>query len=425
MKNVATVFRFRTAPFEDGVKITGFEGPIGETLVIPEEIDGKKTRRIADFAFRDCSEITSVAFPGSVREIGGFSFAGCAALREVAFSKGLDMIEDYAFYKCRAITNVALPESLTDIGSEAFGGCSLGTVRLPSGLEYCGPGWDCEAFEIADDGVNLKTIDGVLFDKEGTTLIAYPLARLAASYAVPDGVQKIGHDAFCGARRLESVTTPESLRTIGDSAFMGCDALANASFPDGLTTVGDGAFSGCALGVARLPASLENPGFGWGCEAFEISDGNDRFKTIDGVLFDKEGKTLVAYPCARKAKSYAAPENVREIGKDAFYCCDAITSVTLPASLEIVDVNAFWGCRALESVTFQEGLRVVRGCAFDACCSLKSAALPASLKNVSRSAFPDGTVLTAPDGSWAKKWIERKDAPSLLRRLCFWKRFRS
>ena len=141
MKNVATPFRFRTAPFEDGVEIIGYEGPLGETIVIPEEIDGKKTRRIADFAFRDCSSLMSVTFPGSVRSIGGWAFIGCEALSEVAFSEGLETIENYAFYQCRALTDVAFPESLTDIGTEAFGDCSLGTVRLPSGLEDCGPGW--------------------------------------------------------------------------------------------------------------------------------------------------------------------------------------------------------------------------------------------------------------------------------------------
>ncbi|MEE5993784.1 MAG: leucine-rich repeat protein, partial [Oscillospiraceae bacterium] len=103
------------------------------------------------------------------------------------------------------------------------------------------------------------SIDGILYDKEGTTLICCPAGK--SSITIPDSVTTIGSSAFSGCTSLTSVTIPDSVTTIGEFAFSECTRLTSVTIPDSVTTIEAGAFSGCtSLTSVTIPDSVTTIG---------------------------------------------------------------------------------------------------------------------------------------------------------------------
>jgi hypothetical protein len=109
--------------------------------------------------------------------------------------------------------------------------------------------------------------DGALFNKAFTELIMYPAGKTGSSYAVPEGVTRIGNNAFSGCGSLTSVTLPACLTSNVDNSYSVISTLTNVSLPAGLTSIGDWAFSVCeSLTSVTLPAGLTSIGdyaFSW------------------------------------------------------------------------------------------------------------------------------------------------------------------
>ena len=190
---------------------------------------GSSVTTIGDYAFSDCTSLTSVTIPSSVTAIGNGAFSCCSSLASVTIPNSVTTIGDYAFQWCASLTSVTIPDSVTTIGDNAFGRCqSLASISV---------------------GVNNKNYssdeDGVLFNKEKTQLIQYPIGKTRTSYTIPDSVTTIGDGAFELCESLTSVTIPNSVTAIGIGAFSNCYSLTSVTIPDSVTTIGDGAFLNC------------------------------------------------------------------------------------------------------------------------------------------------------------------------------------
>ncbi len=103
------------------VTITGYTG-VGGDVTIPSTIEGHPVTSIGDYAFRDCTRLTSVTIPGSVTSIGDSAFQTCNSLTSVTIPGSVTYIGDYAFYNC-GLTSVTIPGSVTYIGGNAFQYC--------------------------------------------------------------------------------------------------------------------------------------------------------------------------------------------------------------------------------------------------------------------------------------------------------------
>lgn len=191
---------FKYEQYGETITITGYNGSDTE-LVIPSEIDGKTVTRIKQFAFYDCTVLTSVTIPNSVTEIGGGAFG-----------------------RCTGLTNITIPDSVTEIGSGAFDYCT----RLTS-------------ITISSDNTNYSSQDGVWFNKDKTKLIQYPCGKTGI-YTIPDSVTSIGSGAFEDCKGLTSVTIPDSVISIGYMAFSDCTGITSITIPDSVTEIGDYAF---------------------------------------------------------------------------------------------------------------------------------------------------------------------------------------
>lgn len=118
--------------------ITGYRGADTD-IRIPETINGVKVAAIGDWAFRDCTSLTSITIPDSVTSIGDGAFGGCSSLTSVVIPGSVTSIGDSAFFGCKSLTSVVIPNSVTSISYGAFYHCtSLTSVTIPDGVTSIG-----------------------------------------------------------------------------------------------------------------------------------------------------------------------------------------------------------------------------------------------------------------------------------------------
>ena len=307
----------------EGVEKIGaiaFYGCSGLTSVtIPDSVAS-----IEEGAFGFCNGLTGVTIPDSVTNIGASAFAECRGLTSVTIGNGVTTIGDDAFRKCTGLTNVTIPDSVTGIGSDAFSDCTgLTSVTIPDSVEFLGSGVFSRCISLTSITVdknneNYSSRDGVLFNKDQTTLIQYPAGNQRDTYIIPDSVTSIGSWAFLGCTGLTSITIPGSVTSIEEEAFYSCTGLTSITIPDSVTSIGGYAFSDCT-----------------------------------------------------SLTSITIPDSVTSIGSDAFSGCTGLTSITIPDSVTSIEEHVFFGCEKLATVNMGNGIIKIGFAAFEDCNLLK------------------------------------------------------
>ena len=328
---------------EVSVGIISFDNPPEGDLVIPAEVENEgviyAVVSIGGSAFYGSSNLTSITIPKSIKNIGRGAFSACYKLESinvvndnnsfysvdgVLFDKskktllrypsaktgttyiipdGIIGIGDMAFYDSD-LTTIILPESVTSIGEISFMYCwDLESITIPKGVtdiesssfDFCA----LTAINVAADNTEFCSEDGILFNKDKTVILRYPQQKTNTTYIVPDGVSRIGDNAFRDCGKLTSVTIHNAVIEIGDYAFSGCDGLSAIEIPNSVTKIGMLAFHAC-----------------YGLTSFEI------------------------------------PSSITKIEMQTFDYCTNLTSVTIPSSVTKISENAFRECRKLKTVSF-------------------------------------------------------------------------
>ncbi len=222
---------------------------------------------IGECAFCGCNGLTSISIPASVTSIGAEAFNGCSNLTTVSIPASVTSIGNYAFGYCSALTSIEIPASVTSIGEEAFNNTALTSIEIPASVTSIGNGAfnDCEkltSITVAEGNANYSNdTNGVLFNKDKTTLIKYPKGNNADLYEIPDNVTSICEKAFAGCEDLETVTLPDDVTSIGDEAFRGCGGLISVTIPASVTSIGNSAFVECSsLTTVNIPANVTSIG---------------------------------------------------------------------------------------------------------------------------------------------------------------------
>jgi hypothetical protein len=433
---------FTYTNYEGAVTITGYTGP-GGNVTVPSTIEGLPVKAIGDHAFYYVPTLTGVIIPEGVTKIGFEAFWSSDKLLSVSLPNGLLNIGDQAFWACSSLGEVTIPASVTNIGALAFGKCtSLGAITVdPLNVWYA-------------------SVEGVLFDNGQKTLIQFPggkagsytiptsvtsIADLAfwwstnlSSVTMPEGVNRIGVDAFGGCAGLISVSMPNSLTIIDDSAFWGCTMLSQAPIPNGVTRIGSSAFSQCGLTKITIPPSvmaLGDAAFS-SCTSVTSLDiensflGTNEFSGCTGVMsitipdwitdiangaFAGTGLTNVAIPRSitrvgdfafegcTSLTNIAIPDTVTYIGGGAFAFCNGLTSVTIPDSVTRIGdgliskgvVGAFSYCTNLTNVVLGNRLQHIGDGAFFGCSDLAAITIPESVTRIGDVCFAYSPNLTA------------------------------
>ena len=288
--------------------ISGGEKYSGE-VVIPSSItvEGQEypVTSIGNYAFQNCSGLTSVTIPNSVTSIGESAFYFCLSLTSVTIPNSVTSISYAAFSTC-GLKDVTIPNSVTSIGDCAFSDCSvLEDIIIVNNMFVHLPETYSGHYSISN---NISQIIGGAFkDCSGLT-----------SVDIPNSVTSIGDAAFSGCTGLTSVTIPNSVTNIGSSAFYNCRGLTSVTIPNSVTSIGDYAFYDC-------------------CGFTSVTIGN----SVTNI-----GSSAFEY-CSN-LKSVTIPNSVTSIGKWAFRYCSGLTSVTIPNSVTSIGEEAFASCHIEE-----------------------------------------------------------------------------
>ena len=129
--------------------------------------------------------------------------------------------------------------------------------------------------------------------------------------------------------------------------------------------------------------------------AFTVSPTHPYFEVVDGVLFSKADKRLIAYPSHKKAAAYAIPEGTKIIGEDAFSHCENLTSITIPDSVREIRDSAFAFCTALTSICIPNSVTCISDSMFFYCVALTSVTLPDSVTSIGSQVFSYCNNLTS------------------------------
>jgi hypothetical protein len=328
----------------DATRLLRCPGGVSASYAIPSSVT-----HLADSAFDHCVGLDSVTVSSNVFTIGNAVFAGCWALQAIhvdmansnfssadgvlfnkngttliqcpgsrpngyAIPHGVITIASKAFDYC-GVTNVIIPGTVTTIGDRAFSTSSLLVGNIPASVTSIGVDaftcWGLTAINVDTNNAVYCSMDGVLCKKQPLEVIQYPRAR-PGSYAIPDGVTAVQTRAFAGSENLTSVTIPSSVTNIGLQAFNDCTSLTE----------------------------------------FTVASENGSYRSVDGVLFDKNLLTLVRFPLPRTG-GYSIPDGVTRITERAFDTCTELISVTIPASVTAIDRQAFDSCEKLLYVYFK------------------------------------------------------------------------
>jgi hypothetical protein len=389
------------------------KGKKGTSYTVPSSVTA-----IGDEAFYGCTNLTSIVIPNSVTAIGKAAFYGCTNLTPIAIHNSVTAIEDEVFAFCDDLTSIVIPNSVTVISDRAFYRCRyLTSITIPESVTYIGDRafYRCgnlASIEVAQDNPSYSSEEGVLFNKDKTTLIQCPDVK-TGEYAIPNSVTSIGDYAFASCYELTSVSIPNSVTSIGDKAFYGCSGFTSIVIPHSVTAIGDRAFYAC-----------------YSLESIEVAAGNLSWSSEHGVLFNRDKTSLIHYPQGRKEKSYTIPESVTAIAGRAFYFCDGLTSITLPELATSIDKMVFHYCANLKYIKVASGnpsyssskgvlfnkdktsliqypkkkkqrhytipgsVTAIRNFAFRGCLSLTSVTIPESVTVIGAAAFDNCNSLT-------------------------------
>ena len=314
---------------------------------------GNSVTSIGGYAFDDCIGLTSVIIPDGVTIIDDCAFYGCTGLTSVTIPDSVTIIDDAAFFGCIGLTSITIPDSVTNIGGSAFARCAgLTSVTIPDSVTSIGRSafYGCTSLTDIDANENnndYSSVDGVLFNKDKTELVAYPAGKTGDSYVIPNSVTSIGYGAFYTCTGLTDIAIPDSVKSVDDSAFARCIGLTGITIPDSVTYIGNSAFGSCT--------SLTD---------ITVNENNNEYSSLDGVLFNKSKTELVAYPAGKTEDNYAIPNGVMSIGHSAFEGCIGLTGAAIPNSVTKISIGAFYSCTNLESIKIPRSVTDIGESAF-------------------------------------------------------------
>lgn len=245
-----------------------------------------------------CTSLTSIEIPKTVGVIWDCAFQGCTNLKSVVIHEGVGSMAHQAFSDCTSLTSIKIPSSLTDMTNIVFLGCKkLKEIIVDKGnTSFCSfdgalfskdmgrliyvPGGkttftlpnndfdtcyytyhDCSKLKkliVAQDHPRLCSLNGVLYSKDGTELVRFPMGN--KTIEIPSSVTTIGYGAFANCTRLSSIVIPSNVTEIGADAFQGCTSLTEIHFKHEDPR------------VLRVQYTNNNPNFGLSSEGKNMSE---------------------------------------------------------------------------------------------------------------------------------------------------------
>ncbi len=211
-------------------------------------------------------------------------------------------IEKYALYNCPKVTSITIPNSIKQLSSSSFEDCH-----------------SLKSFNVNTENPNYSSTDGILFNKNRTTLIKYPRSKQGNQYNIPNSITKIGKNAFRDSK-LKTIIVPNSVVEIEAYAFKNCNSLTKINIPENIKNIEEHTFDNCkSLPYINIPQSVIN---------------------IEEYAF---------YSCS-SLTSLTLPNGIQKIKDYAFRQCSSLKSINIPSNVNELATKAFIYCSSLTSI---------------------------------------------------------------------------
>ena len=301
--------------------------------------------QMGEYVFYGCDHLTSVQINGNITEIKAYSFALCNRLLSIAIPNTVESIGSYAFRYCSLLTSIEIPSSVTSIMYDAFADCSqLTTVAINSNavLEdvllkslfgeqvsiyiigkdvtnvghgtffYCN---NLKEINVDPNNHNYCSSNGVLYNKDMTEIIQYPIGKEDTTFIIPNGITCIIGGAFRDCKNIKSITLSKTIVYIEEESFYNCGSLESVEIPNNVISIGYASF--------------------YKCKSLSVLSIGDHVSSIGGFAFG-ECKNLVSISC----KAIDVPE----LSYEVFYTVDKSTcTLYVPAeSIELYKSASEW-----------------------------------------------------------------------------------
>ena len=409
---------------------------------------GNNVTSIGISAFMNCSSLESITLSTALTNIKQYAFQDCTSLKTISIPKDVATLGDRLFGACTSLTAINvdednanfssadgvlynkdqtglivypagktgdtydIPDSVTSLGARAFRNCLMKTVNIPASVTSIGGDYvfsfcrSLEAINVDPANTTLSSEGGVLFNKDKTRLIFYPMSKPDKTYTLPasvtsyapylfqenkyiesvtfgsqitalqtytfmdctsvktvniqGNVTNIPTSMFQGCTGLESVNIPSSVNKINVNAFYGCTSLAEVEFSGSYVQISDDAFYGCtsltSVDLTIVTSLGDNSRAFAGCDGiteFIVNESNAYYTAEDGVLFNKNMTYLVQYPAAKEGASYTIPDSVIILTGNAFKGCSHLKSLILNEAVYSI-ASSLQDTGSLESITVDE-----------------------------------------------------------------------
>jgi hypothetical protein len=338
-------------------------------------------------AFFGCSDLTAVTIPNSVVSIGERAFNGCTGLTAVTIGTSVDFIGGYAFGDCPNLTTVNFNAvncpfaEVPFVGCEAFTTLNIGNevTIIPDYAFYGCTG--LTAINVDESNTRFSSNNGVLFNKDQTTLIKYPAAKAGTSYTIPSSATEIGAWAFEHCRNLRTITVPASVVTIGNAPFGYIIGLQDVYFLSETAPAVQGCGIRCeANSDFTIHIPFRNTGYHtntWGYLVNTYIENGLAYTILDpqantvqvraAADFNTENLSIPStITCEGQTYTVTAIEDnaFRSDIQVALPVGNSIISLYIPNSITTIGYAAFTGCGKLATISGGNGLRRIGERAF-------------------------------------------------------------
>ena len=453
----------------DGVKVTtigrlnndylyiGLSSPYVEEIVLPETI-----KEINCGAFAGCINLEKINIPSNVNSIGAYAFWYCGKLED------LTVTNDFMHYRMNSVTegcvnlkNITIASSVQEVTYNLFDNFpELETLTLGKNTENI----NCQlynfkklqAINVANGNQYYSSENGVLYDKDKTKLLYYPVKKEGESFEIPTSVKQVGEEedydpVFAYNSNLKKITITENVEQM-NCYFGNCENLQEISVDekneyflsenrilyDKKKTMmlcypakKEGESYVVPVGV-KLVGGSENRYYGGFCnnqnltsitltkdvqaidvdscinlQNIEVDENNENYTAENGVLYSKDKLALVKYPNGKTEKNFEIPSNINVIEWNAFYNCKNLNSITLSDTIKKIQDSAFEGCSGLTVINIPDSVESIGNYIFENCTNLKEVTLSNNITSIPDGAFymcSSLTKLTIPNGVQSIGW---------------------
>jgi DNA modification methylase len=326
----------------------------------------------------------------------------------VVVPEGVTELAPCLFWDNQVIEEVILPDTLVNISGDTFyNSASLKKVNIPKNVKFMGnnPFAGCPNIEVINESPYFNLVDGILYNRDFTRLIYYPISKKDDRYEIKEGCRILGKHSFYLCDNLKEVVIPSSIIKLENNPFSGCNQITlnnkSSYYHVEDSVIYDRDYSsviGClnsidtdclvlkdvkricrnsfwnCKGIRKIvfPKTLEDIGYNpfVSCSNIEFESNSDKYIVYNNALFTADKSKLVCYPAKYAIGEVHLPDETITLERGAFSGCDKLSNIHLH-NVSIISKTCFTNCNSLVSVYCSDIVTYIGEWAFAHCANLK------------------------------------------------------